>query len=247
MGTNTKILQKGGYMTNFQIKLVGIITMLIDHIGYLVHFNIVDDAVLWYNPWAIYLRMIGRIAFPIFVFLAAEGADKTKDRVKYIKRLWVFALISQVPFALFLQYPLFYRINVFATLALGVTLIHLYEKINFRKISKLAIALVVVFGIMIFSDVFRLDYGGIGVIFVLAIYLTKKLYPNNVYAVAFTVLVAMFITYNYSDFLIASLISLIPIMLYNNEIGHKKYAKWLFYGFYPVHMLVLTFVRMLII
>ena len=69
-------------MSSFVLKLIAIITMLIDHIG----------AVLY--PEIRWLRLIGRIAFPIFAYLVAEGFYKTSDIKKYLKRLFIFALVS---------------------------------------------------------------------------------------------------------------------------------------------------------
>jgi len=86
-------------MSTFILKLIAIIAMLIDHIGA----TLVNSSV---NPELYYVcRSIGRIAFPIFVFLIVEGFHHTHDIMKYMKRLAVFALISEIPYDIaFYQY-----------------------------------------------------------------------------------------------------------------------------------------------
>ena len=75
-------------LSTFQLKWIAIITMLIDHIG----------AVLF--PYELGYRIIGRIAFPIFCFLIVEGFSHTRDVRRYMVRLGIFALISELPYDL---------------------------------------------------------------------------------------------------------------------------------------------------
>jgi hypothetical protein len=98
-------------MNSAQLKILACLCMLIDHIG----------AVLY--PDMRILRIIGRLAFPIFVFLIAEGYRRTKDLSDYMGRLMVFALISQLAFnAAFLgsaTKPDSLNLNVLFTLIMG--------------------------------------------------------------------------------------------------------------------------------
>lgn len=75
-------------MSSFWIKIIALITMLIDHIGFA------------FFPENLLLRIIGRISMPLFAFQIAVGFDKTKSREKYIIRMLIFALVSQIPFGL---------------------------------------------------------------------------------------------------------------------------------------------------
>lgn len=106
------------------LKWIAIVTMLCDHIAasvifayQLVHHGLTHTQLLWYEL----LRDIGRIAFPIFIFLMIEGLKHTKNATKYFFRLCVFALISEIPFDLALHRVWYYpaKQNVFWTLAIG--------------------------------------------------------------------------------------------------------------------------------
>ena len=73
-------------MTSFQIKLLAIITMVIDHVG------------LFFFPHLQIFHIIGRLAFPLFAWLIAKGAKYTENINHYLFRLFVFALLSQVQY-----------------------------------------------------------------------------------------------------------------------------------------------------
>jgi len=119
----------------FLLKTIASVSMLIDHIG-----------AVFYAP--LFFRWIGRVAFPIYAFLIAQGCKYTKNINKYLFRLGIFALISEIPFDLafnsmsqnlcsninFLRYT-----NIFYTLFLGVACIAVYEKLKVKKRQWLAI------------------------------------------------------------------------------------------------------------
>lgn len=124
-------------LTGYHLKLIALITMFIDHIG----------AAFLPQVWL--LRAIGRISFPIYVFLIAEGCRYTSDRFKYALRLGLFAFISEIPYDLAL-YPEILeqtgwgwnfvgRTNVFYTLFFAVALIHVYEVLRWTWKAGLAV------------------------------------------------------------------------------------------------------------
>ncbi|MFR5765728.1 MAG: TraX family protein [Clostridia bacterium] len=106
-------------MTSFVLKIIALITMFIDHLGYAI-----------YGKFS-YLNYIGRIAFPIFAFQISEGFVHTKNIKKYFIRLLVFAIISQLPFMLFLSTfsKNIYELNIFFTLSFGLLAIFIFDKI----------------------------------------------------------------------------------------------------------------------
>lgn len=90
--TDSSLLRKDLNATT--LKIIAVITMLIDHIAYVLQIYSYS-----YSTYHI-MRIIGRIAFPIFAFMIAEGAKHTRDIRKYLLRLLIFAFISEVPFDL---------------------------------------------------------------------------------------------------------------------------------------------------
>ena len=106
-------------MTSFTLKIIALITMFIDHLGYAI-----------FNKFS-FFNYIGRVAFPIFAFQISEGFHYTKNVKKYFARLLLFAIFSQIPFMLFLSIfsTNIYKLNVFFTLFLGLFSIYIYDKI----------------------------------------------------------------------------------------------------------------------
>lgn len=189
---------------------------------------------------ATWLNYIGRIAFPIFAYQITEGYIHTRSFKKYFFRLLLFALISQFPFALF--YSIFsttYALNVFFTLLLGLFCIYIWDKMPSKFISLPIIAI-----ISLLAEATNMDYGYWGILVVFIFYLCK----NNKFALLLSfigMLVLKYlpniITYNfyykYILFFIFTLLSIIPILLYNGKQGRK--IKYFLYVFYPVHLLLL--------
>lgn len=106
-------------MSSFVLKMIAVFSMCFDHFGYL--FSAGNFS--FYN-------LIGRLAFPIFAFQISEGYTHTRDLNKYFWRLFLFAVISQIPFNLF-EYAFGFdlSLNIFFTLLLGLTAIFAYDKI----------------------------------------------------------------------------------------------------------------------
>lgn len=231
-------------MTNFKLKLIAISTMFIDHLGLMLYVNIVDEMVIWYHPWAIYMRFIGRVAFPIFAFLTAQGCLYTRDIKKYAMRLGLFALISQVPYAMVKQDDLLEGINIFGTLMLSVLLIWGYQQFFEGRVLIKKIMYGLFFtGALWLAYYVQVDYGYKGVLGIFILYLVTKYSKRRLYTML--ALVGMlFAIYGDSIFLLYGLISLVPIGLYNHKLGKK--LRWVFYGFYPGHLLFLVVLRLVI-
>lgn len=216
-----------GFMNNFTLKMIAIITMVIDHIGYV--FLPVNTA--YYDI----ARAIGRISFPIFCFLIIEGFFHTRSHVNYLIRLILFALLSEIPFDLAFHKTLFYwdSQNVFITLSLGLVAIFCMEEMNNRRIYIVPLVLVLAFAI--FS---HCDYGIGGVLLICMFYVTRH---NPGIRIFLTGLI-LYLFYNPTE--LYGMIALIPIMCYNGKRGPR--AKMVFYWFYPLHLLALYGLSMLI-
>lgn len=209
--------------------------MLCDHTGdaFIGHFS--------------FLNLIGRIAFPIFAFQVVQGYIHTHNVRKYALRLFIFAFISQIPFMLFLStfYDSYY-LNIFFTLFLGVICLYIFDKIENKYLGTL-------FAILIcaIAQFIQVDYGAYGIAVIFLFYIFNNVFPNRKMIMC---LIFLFITiikylpniisypsvaYVYIVCIIFTSISLLPICTYNGKQGPK--IKYLFYKFYPVHLLILYF------
>ena len=194
------------------------------------------------------LRMvIGRVAFPIFCFLLVEGFQKTRDVKKYIFRLGIFALVSEIPFDLALTGNLFdfaYQ-NVFFTLFLGVVVLAIMnqiQKLNIHKVVKVILSVIAVVAGAGIADVLNTDYYAMGVVFIVTLYLFRNHSVWRFFAGALVLLGGgILVGIGLSE--LAGLIAFAFICFYNGERGLK--LKYVFYLFYPVHLLVLYLLAVL--
>jgi len=243
-------------MTTSMLKIIACLLMLIDHIG----------AALF--PGAIILRMIGRLSFPIFAYLITVGYSKTNSFSKYLRRLLIFAAISQIPFSLafgkqtsvhnFSDFLGFFvgspnpHLNIFFTLAFGLLAIRVWDKEE-SKLGKI----IVVLALGITSEVLHTDYSMYGVAMILAFYIFRDskiktvISQTSVY-ILFNALQILLYALNYPGVSIRltwfnqalSLLGLIFIFMYNGKKG--KDLKYFFYAFYPVHLLVIGLIKIFI-
>lgn len=210
------------------LKIIAVVTMLIDHVG-----------MVFFSDYVIF-RIIGRIAFPIFCFLLVEGFLHTSSVKKYALGLLVFGIISEIPFDLMASGGLvyIYHQNVFFTLLIGLLTIYMIDitENNIAKIMWLIAG--VVFSVCIVSD-----YSFYGITLIYIFYCFKDKRP-----VACITMMAMSMMIGTVQ--MAAALAVIPIMLYNGERGpkfmNKKIVKYGFYAFYPIHMLIISFIYMCI-
>ena len=221
-------------MSAFMLKLIAIITMTIDHTGAIIFKDIGI------------LRMIGRLAFPIFAFLIANGYFHTKNLKKYILRLFVFALIAQYPFMLAFDIGNEMYLNIFFTLFLGLISIAMYDHVANKILGLFAVA-----ALAYSATLLNTDYGYYGVLLIFCFFAFKDDFIKMSLSIislnlAFsTINVFMYEYFSpamYSQCL--SCFSLIFIYCYNNRKG--KSMKYLFYVFYPAHLLIIYGISKLI-
>ena len=203
-------------MNSFKLKVLACILMFIDHLGAIIFIN--ND----------YLRIIGRLSFPIFAFMIVEGYFHSKDIKKYFIRLGLFAIIPQIPYTIAFGPG---TLNIFFTLFIGLLAIFLEEKIPNKFLKYLAVILLV-----ILAEVIEVDYGFYGV---LLIYIFKT-FRNNFKALFFSFLLLNLSVLNLYSFQYYSIFSLIFIRLYNGQLGLRNlWVKYGFYLFYPLHILAI--------
>lgn len=217
-------------MSSFVLKIIAVITMFVDHIGYVIygHFSC--------------LNYIGRIAFPIFAFQLSEGYIHTKNLKNYFIRLLSFAVISQIPFMLFLSiFNKNFVLNIFFTLFLGLAAISLYDKMKYKIVGLAFVAF-----IAYIAEMIHVDYGYWGVLVIFFFYFFRE---NKVLmAVSFIILViAKYIPIVSTPQMLSLLFTvlpIIPILLYNQKQGKK--TKYFLYIFYPSHLLLFYFLNFIL-
>ena len=241
MENMTEVMEKKNGMTGSSLKMIAIITMFIDHAAavilermlYVQGFSM--DTVNLYIVYAV-MRLIGRLGFPIFCFLLIEGFCYTRNVKKYALRLFLFALISEIPFDLGFMGKAFYwqYQNVFFTLFIGLLVLIGFrfaeEKMQWGKPLLIIFDFLLLAAGMYAANWLMTDYSGMGALTIAAMYLFRK---NRVLeaGVGCTVLTMMSLNE------VTAFFVLLPIHKYNGKRGWN--LKWFFYIFYPVHILLL--------
>jgi len=206
------------------LKLIAIVTMLIDHVGIVV-FS--DQEVF---------RMIGRISFPIFALLLAEGFIRTKHPRQYATRLFIFFLISQVPFMAALQQPRY--LNIFFDLFVGFVMLWLL------KTNRTALFGLTLFAVAILPGVagYSLNYSWYGLLtMVLAyLYFTKRLSALAAYS-TFSFITCFLVYVGEASYLqlFAMLSPLVIHAVLSSHLAVRRMPKYLYYAFYPGHLIIL--------
>lgn len=219
------------------LKMIAIISMLVDHAGATVIRTVWQSPViassasqrqLWSEIYKV-SRSIGRIAFPIFCFLIVEGFLHTRNVWRYARRLFLFSLISEIPFDLALKGNWYFseKQNVYFTLLIGLLVLiglRFFMESQHRILHWLW-PLVLIAGMY---AAFRIDtdYNYKGVFLIAVLYLLRR--ERLVQCMGCAVSVA---------WEMPAPIAAIPIYLYNGTRGRQM--KYFFYWFYPVHLLVL--------
>ena len=226
-------------MSALLLRIIACAVMLIDHIGL---------------TWGINeLRIIGRLAFPIFAFLLVNGYRHTKNLNKYILRLGIFALLSEIPFDLFLSHKAFNfnKQNIFFTLFLGLVMISLIDILKEKSVFLAPIPVAV---FCLSAMIINCDYGYLGILTVLAFHIFYASDAKNrtllLFAIAFLSSWPA-ISYNIAEFIIVKtgfdlrdigvisplfynnpmyiqiyrVFALVPIFLYNGEKGKVPKSK----------------------
>ena len=222
------------FLSNFDLKILAIITMTIDHIGAIMYPNI--DI----------FRIIGRVSFPIFAFLLVEGFNHTSNKLKYFLRLLFFAIITQPIYDYAFNNQ---ELNILFTFSLSFLLlssldfikkiINKYSKGIENYLYKTVFYSLTYILFALFSIILNVDYQALGISLVFIFYLVPNLYLSFLlYLLAVT-----FLATNTIQFY--SLLSFLFIYLYNDKKGNN--IKYFFYLYYPFHILILKILEILII
>lgn len=219
------------FLSNNQLKILAVVSMLADHVGKELF------------PSVEFLQIFGRLAFPIFSFMIAEGCFYTRDKKKYFLKIAGLALGCQLVY--FIAERSYYQ-NVLVTFALSVLTIFAVE--NFIKKKNLISAallladatavLFLCFGLSELIAGFQIDYGIFGLLLPVLVYFSPT---KPMKLIALTLALAG-LSFELGGIQWYSLTAVIPIALYSGKRGKLK-LKYLFYVFYPLHLALIYLVK----
>ncbi len=224
-------------MTGNKLKIIACVSMLIDHIGYILF------------PKLLVLRYVGRLAMPLFAFFIGEGCIYTRNKTRYFLQLFSLGCVCQAAHIcerLIRGKSHLLYLNILFTFSLAVllcfTLLRLKKKRSFGNI--LLVGAVLGFAVFIcffFEDLlpfrFDLDYSIFGVLLPATVVLFDSKYKK---VVSFSIGLLLYCLYTFQrmSFVWFALLALPLLFLYNGKRGTAK-LKYVFYIFYPVHMVAL--------
>ena len=232
-------------ITGTGLKLIAVITMLIDHIGAgiiryreLGYVSVIGDMDLY-----TLLRAIGRMAFPIYCYMLVEGFVHTRNIWKYGLRLLAVAIVSELPFN-YLFYNSYYypgHNNVLWTLLLGLAVMYCISMVGKSDLSPNAnhvLKIIIMFAGMALAGLTKLDYKYAGICCIAVMY---SLYSDDTYKRLYAILLGVVILTLLSSRLeVWALFILIPFHFYRGHRGaDSKALRTFFYLFYPAHLLIL--------
>lgn len=221
-------------LTSNQLKLIAMVTMTIDHIGMILF------------PQNLWFRVIGRLAFPIYAFLIAEGCHHTRSIPKYLRSVALMALLCQT--VSFLVVGSLYQC-ILVTFSMSIALVFLMQKAkqtrSFLLYLTFAAALTAVWFVtetlphLLSGTDYDVDYGFLGVILPVAVWLM----PRKRYKLLAAAAVMLVMALN-NWFQWFALGALLLLAFYNGQRGRHN-IKPLFYWYYPAHLGVLHLISML--
>lgn len=224
------------------LKSIAMASMTLDHFAasgvyflLCARFGVgLDDGYLW-------LRLLGRLAFPLYCFLLVEGFRHTRSRKRYALRLGLFALLSEVPFDLMCSGAALNTVqqNVFFTLLLGLLALMAAEPLWQRGRKWQALAVALVFALA--AAGLRTDYGFFGVALIVALHFLRERETEK-YLLGGALLLGL------GNLEIAAWAAFPLMHCYDGRRGRGGAAlKWLFYLYYPAHLLLLAWLAQVIV
>ena len=231
-----------GVNRNF-LKYVSIIAMLLDHFAaYFLPSNLVIYSIL---------RMIGRLTAPIICYFLAEGYFHTRSKTKYLVRLLIFAVISQVPFMMVENINWTHlRLNILFTLVLSFMALWCFDSIRNPLLKALSILSLISLSILA-------DWAVIAPIWVLIFHAFRndRFHKFEYFTISILVYLGIIVIssilleYQLSEYIFhIGMVIVVPILLlYNGSNGKHRISKWIFYIIYPFHLMMIALIKICII
>ena len=215
------------------LKIIAVVSMVIDHCAY----YLMDGNTMAYEV----MRCFGRIAFPVFAFLVAEGFAHTRNRMRYFLSLMLFAVVSEVPW--YLLNGADGTHNVMFTLALGVSALAVFERLREHRILCCFFILLTAW----LATWLGTDYEWRGVLLIVVSYLFGIIRSMNTPIILRRMMQLLFVFPLMMHYgIIGALLACAVIFLYDGTRGfiHGNVAKYGFYAFYPVHLITILIINM---
>lgn len=272
--TQNKSQPPKGFFGNF-LKIFAALTMFVDHIALTLVYAMLakspDYLDLLFSGeataeeitaipqnyldlYSIYtvMRLVGRIAFPLFAFLLFEGFLHTSNYKKYLLRIGILALVAEIPYNLVVStvntgtakffYPQLQ--NTVFTLLIALVMLYLMKRVENDDFTpagatrRMLLQFAAAFVLCIVAYIARTDYSYMGVLLIAVFYFCRNNKKMQV-LLGGALLVCL-------GGELTSLLALIPIWMYNGILIPSKKFKYFFYIFYPAHLLVLFLLSLLI-
>lgn len=229
---NLKNIAQNGFTAN-QLKMIAMISMTLDHIGYIL------------LPRWRFLRILGRLALPIYAWMIAEGCRHTRDRKKYFLRIASLAAVCQIVYLVAMRSVYMCILVTFSLSILVISVIENFQEKRTRSAQVLAFCtLLAVFFLCVAlpeiwkgSD-FAVDYGLMGVLLPVLVYFGRE---KTKYLTAGLILLGL--DRGGVQWFALAAVSLLG--MYNGQKGEKNLGKW-FYLYYPLHLVVLHGISQLV-
>ena len=234
-------------LSNDKLKIIAAVSMLIDHIG------------AYLFPHIIFLRIIGRIAFPIFAFMIAEGCHYTRNKKKYLFNMVLLAVICQGLFYPFkpeyFRIPVTFCISIVVIYARQYTVKKIYGNCNMaEKVFSVALLLLTVLAVAYINGNYRIDYGFYGCMTPAIVSLVywrdgmpqkDKNYDTMYRKLGMLSLALWFVYKEYGGVQVYSFVAIVLLAIYNGK-RENTVPKYFFYIFYPLHLAAIYAVKYLI-
>ncbi|NAW50337.1 hypothetical protein GNY06_02675 [Elizabethkingia argentiflava] len=206
--------------SSFDLKLIALISMIMDHICYM------------FIPQLSLFRIIGRMAFVLYAFMLVEGFLHTHNLQRYIKKIAIWAVLSEIPYdlALYGKFVNWQHQNIFFTLLIG--LLGLY---SFKSNAHVMLKILIGVACPLIARFLKVDFSWYGILVIFVFYFLRNI---SLAKFATIEILSFFVSFKLQIF---AFLGFIPIALYNGKLG-KKIGN-IYYSFYALHLLLLGILK----
>ena len=217
-----------------KLKVIALISMTVDHVG---------KAFFSSNIW---FEIIGRLSFPIFAYMIAEGWKYTSNRKRYMCTIWGMGILYQIVY--YFLYSSLYM-GIFITYGLSLLLIYAIESLVKKKKYCFIVSPIIILGLVFVGCIenvfpnsgFAIDYGLVGICIPALVYFGKT--KKEKVCFLFLGLCCLYLVFKGLQFI--SLLSTILLAFYSEKRGNKN-LKYFFYFYYPFHLVAIWFIQLII-